>query len=178
MKGFESINEQQYVCVLFDLMLYRITDLQAKAFGLLVNYFTRKRIIINCLASTQILESNKSTHILNEIKQSHLQLKKQFSEINFWLPKHIGSGITCKEQVTALFEKLTKFCVLKEPKDNNEPQQEDSETDSPKRLDPTKLTRKTSVFDKEKLIKEKKNKLEEFMLFDIDKNNATPHKEN
>lgn len=68
---------------------------------------------------------------------------------------------------------------MKEPKDNNEPQQEDSETESPKRLDPTKLlAKKTSVFDKEKLNKEKKNKLEEFMLFDIDKNNATPHKEN
>lgn len=26
-KGYESINEQQYVCVLFDLLLYRFTEL-------------------------------------------------------------------------------------------------------------------------------------------------------
>jgi hypothetical protein len=64
------------VCVLFDLMLYRYTDLQAKAFAMLVNYFTRKRIMIECLSSTQILESSKSTYILNEIKKSHMALKK------------------------------------------------------------------------------------------------------
>lgn len=32
--------------------------------------------------------------------------------------------------------------------------------------------------EKEKLAKEKKSKLEEFMLFDIDKINATPNREN
>lgn len=26
-KGYESVNESQYVCVLFDLLLYRYTDL-------------------------------------------------------------------------------------------------------------------------------------------------------
>lgn len=61
MKGYEAFNEQQYVCVLFDLMLYRYTELQSKAFAMLVNYFTRKRIMIECLNSTQILESSKST---------------------------------------------------------------------------------------------------------------------
>ena len=32
--------------------------------------------------------------------------------------------------------------------------------------------------DREKALKERKNKIEEFMLFDIDKNNASPNKEN
>jgi hypothetical protein len=51
-KGYESINEQQYVCILFDLLLYRYTELQAKVFNMLVNYFTRKRIMMECLTST------------------------------------------------------------------------------------------------------------------------------
>ena len=48
-KGYEAVNEQQYVCVLFDLLLYRYTDLQMKAFQMLVNYFIRNRIMIECL---------------------------------------------------------------------------------------------------------------------------------
>jgi len=67
--------------VLFDLLLYRYTELQSKAFAMLVNYFTRKRIMIETLNSTQILESSKSIQTMNEIKKAHAALKKQFSEI-------------------------------------------------------------------------------------------------
>jgi len=102
------------VCVLFDLMMYRYTELQSKAFAMLVNYFTRKRIMIECLSSTQILESSKSIQTMNEIKKAHQQLKKLFSEISFWLQKHNISGTEAKEQVTRIFEQLTKFCVLTE----------------------------------------------------------------
>lgn len=75
-KGYEAVNEQQYVCVLFDLLLYRHTDLQMKAFQMLVNYFIRNRIMIECLTQTQILESSNSVKTLSEIKASHKALKE------------------------------------------------------------------------------------------------------
>jgi hypothetical protein len=160
-------------------MLYRFTDVQAKAFAMLVNYFTRKRIMIECLSSTQILESSKSTQILNEIKKSHVALKKQYSEIQFWLMKHNATGNQAKNEVTAIFEKLTKFCVLVEPAVDNHIVDSERGDVSITRYETSKMSFKNrSQFEKEKTAKEKKNKIEEFMLFDIDKNNATPNKEN
>jgi hypothetical protein len=66
-----------------------------------------------------------------------------------------------------------------------EPAADDQAVDSDKgdasftRIETSKLSLKNkSVMEREKSAKEKKNKIEEFMLFDIDKYNATPNKEN
>lgn len=53
--------------------------------------------MIETLSSTQILESSKSIQTMNEIKKAHINLKKQFGEISFWLQKHNGQGIEAKE---------------------------------------------------------------------------------
>lgn len=53
---------------------------------------------------------------MNEIKKSHLILKDHHKEIKSWLTKHNAVGKQCKEEVSAIFEKLTKFCVLVEAK--------------------------------------------------------------
>lgn len=63
----------------------------------------------------------------------------------------------------------------------DDPQQE-SELEASYTKEVSKISLNTekrrNIVDKEKAMKEKKNKVEEFMLFDIDKNNATPNKEN
>lgn len=52
---------------------------------MLVNYFIRNRIMIECLTQTQILESSNSVKTLSEIKASHKALKKHQVDISFWL---------------------------------------------------------------------------------------------
>jgi hypothetical protein len=93
--------------------------------------------------------------------------------------KNNTAGTQAKEEVTAIFEKLTKFCVLVEPAADAQAVDSDTGENSFRRYETSKLSLKNkSVIERDKAIKEKKNKIEEFMLFDIDKNNATPNKEN
>lgn len=48
-KNFESNNGDVYVCMLFDLMLYRYPELVKKVFKLLIMYFTRQRTVLEGL---------------------------------------------------------------------------------------------------------------------------------
>lgn len=75
-KGFEKVSENEYICILFDLMLYRYPELTKRVFALLVSYFTRKRTLIEGLAQQHILESQKSVKAMNEIRKKHLELKE------------------------------------------------------------------------------------------------------
>jgi hypothetical protein len=49
MKNFESRNTDVYICVLFDLLLYKYPVLSKGVFELLVRLFARKRIILESL---------------------------------------------------------------------------------------------------------------------------------
>ena len=49
-KGFESMKESQYVCILFDLLLYRYPELSRRVYSLLVKYFLRKRSSVEALS--------------------------------------------------------------------------------------------------------------------------------
>lgn len=92
-------------------MLYRYSGLTQRVFSLLSNYFNRKRILIENLYLTQILESSKSIKIMNTIKTLHVQLKKQQGEMQFWLQKHNPNGLAAKVEVSKIFEQLAAFCV-------------------------------------------------------------------
>lgn len=59
-KGFESQDESNYLCTLFDLLLYRYPLLTQKVFELLSYYFLRTRTIMTSLCNVQVLESTKS----------------------------------------------------------------------------------------------------------------------
>jgi hypothetical protein len=48
-KNFESENEEAYICVLFDLLLYKYPALANRVFELMVRLFTRKRTLIENL---------------------------------------------------------------------------------------------------------------------------------
>lgn len=50
-ENFERDNKDFYICVLFDLMLYKNTELSKKVFELLVRLFCRKRILLENLQS-------------------------------------------------------------------------------------------------------------------------------
>ena len=64
-KGFESQDEGSYICILFDLLLYRYPTLAKSVFELLSIYFLRTRTITSGLLNVQILESSKSISTLN-----------------------------------------------------------------------------------------------------------------
>ena len=47
--NFEADNQESYICVLFDLLLYKYSSLASCVFELLVKLFTRKRILLENL---------------------------------------------------------------------------------------------------------------------------------
>ena len=51
MKGFESEIGDIYICVLFDLMLYKYPELNMTAFDLLIRYFNRKATLLEGLSN-------------------------------------------------------------------------------------------------------------------------------
>jgi hypothetical protein len=51
MKGFEQEIGEVYVCILFDLMLYKFNELNYTAFELLVRFFNRKASLLECLSN-------------------------------------------------------------------------------------------------------------------------------
>lgn len=51
MKGFESEIGDIYICILFDLMLYKYQELNETAFELLIRFFNRKSSLIECLSN-------------------------------------------------------------------------------------------------------------------------------
>ena len=91
-KGFEQVNENEYICILFDLMLYRYPDLTRRVFALMVSFFTRKRTLIAGLLQSKILESSKSIQTMNKIKNLHKDLNEYQSEMQFWIMNLKSSG--------------------------------------------------------------------------------------
>lgn len=68
MKGFEQEIGEIYICILFDLMLYKYPELNQTAFELLIKFFNRKSSLLESLSNIQILESKKSIEVLNKVK--------------------------------------------------------------------------------------------------------------
>ena len=90
-RGFEN-KEGDYICVLYDLLLYRYPELTKGVYGLLVKYFLRKRICLESIANVQVLENKNSTKMLNDIKKLTQELKKLQSESSFWINKNNQYG--------------------------------------------------------------------------------------
>ena len=78
---------------------------------MIINYFTRKRILIETLCATQVLESASSIPTMNAIKESAKTLKFQMQDVSYWLLKDNSGARDIKEQIIRIFEKLTGFCV-------------------------------------------------------------------
>ena len=108
-KGFEN-KEGDYICVLYDLLLYQYPELTKGVYGLLVKYFLRKRICLESIANVQVLENKNSTKMLNDIKKLTQELKKLQSESSFWINKNNQYGKDQKERVTTIFSELERLC--------------------------------------------------------------------
>ena len=127
-KGFESISEkmeQQYVCILFDLLLYRYPELSRRVYSLLVRYFLRLRCNVEALAKVQLLESKASIATLEKVKQNHYELTKLKNETSLWItaPQNNQYGTESKKQVTKIFKEFADLCVIEDedaPEDDQE----------------------------------------------------------
>ena len=58
--NFEADDQDAYICVLFDLLLYKYPSLAKGVFELLVRLFTRKRTLLESLMGIQILRGFSS----------------------------------------------------------------------------------------------------------------------
>ena len=67
MKGFEQEIGEIYICILFDLLLYKYNELNYTAFELLIRFFNRKASMLECISNIQILENKKSIDILKKV---------------------------------------------------------------------------------------------------------------
>lgn len=85
MKGFEFEIGEIYICILFDLMLYKYNELNYTAFELLIRFFNRKASLLECLSNIQILENKKSIDILNKVKVFTTQLRIYMSEADMFM---------------------------------------------------------------------------------------------
>lgn len=117
-KGFENQDENNYICILFDLLLYRYPHLQNKVVELLSIYFLRTRTIVTSLQNVQILESSKSIHTLDLIKEYQSKLKQLQEETSFWLGKSNDYGTNKKKEAIAIFSHLEQLCEQKSRSDS------------------------------------------------------------
>ena len=75
-----------------------------------------------------------------------------------------------------ILDKLAKFCIEKDSSAITELDSEFQQQEASKSQ--TTVTRLKTGVDRKQLYAKKRNKIEEFFIFDIDKDNALPNKEN
>ena len=78
--NFESENQDAYICVLFDLLLYKYPVLAKGVFELLVRLFTRKRTLLENLMQIQMLENPRSIQVLSKVTEYHRELRKYIDD--------------------------------------------------------------------------------------------------
>ena len=113
-KGFEAEDSNQYICILFDLLLYRYPELSKRVYGLIMNFFLRKRIMIQALSNIQVLESNESRDTLREVKRCHAELNKLKNDTKLWLMSENDYGTESKQKVTQIFATFEKLCIIED----------------------------------------------------------------
>lgn len=85
--NFEADNQDAYICVLFDLLLYKYPGLAKGIFELLVRLFTRKRTLLETLMQIQMLENPKSIWVLSKVKKYSAELRALIEDADQWLNK-------------------------------------------------------------------------------------------
>lgn len=109
-KNFESYKSDEYVCMLFDLMLYRYPDLVKRVFQLLIMYFTRQRTVLEGLVSIQLLEGAHGQKILTSIREESKVLQEHKLHWNYWLEKNNDAGNLVRDTVQQSFAMLAGYC--------------------------------------------------------------------
>lgn len=81
---FDSFPQTTYVCILMDLLAYNYTNLNNKAFDLLVKFFNQRAMCIDLLKQVQLLEQPESIKILKKVTKISIELKNFIEVINQW----------------------------------------------------------------------------------------------
>ena len=108
--NFEAEDQDAYICVLFDLLLYKYPSLAKGVFELMVRLFTRKRTLLENLMGIQMLENPRSIWILGKVKKYSTELKKLIEDAEHWLNKTNKQSKNIKFRVTQIFRFFTQIC--------------------------------------------------------------------
>lgn len=108
--NFEAEDQDAYICVLFDLLLYKYPSLAKVVFELLVRLFTRKRTLLGSLMNIQMLENPRSIWILGKVKKYTTELKKLIEDAEHWLNKTNKQSKNIKYRATQIFKFFTQIC--------------------------------------------------------------------
>lgn len=125
--NFESHNQEAYICVLFDLLLYKYPSLSKGVFELLVRLFTRKRTILENLQSIQMLENPRSIQVLNNIKDYQAQIKKYIFDCEIWINKSTAQSRQVIQKVIHIFGYFSTICQERTRKQMNQAEEEQEE---------------------------------------------------
>lgn len=108
--NFEADGQDAYICVLFDLLLYKYPLLAKGVFELLVRLFTRKRTLLETLLQIQMLENPKSIQVLGKVKTYHAELRRLIEDADQWLNKSNSQSKRAKRRVTEIFTFYAQIC--------------------------------------------------------------------
>lgn len=108
--NFEADDQDAYICVLFDLLLYKYPSLAKGVFELLVRLFTRKRTLLESLMNIQMLENPRSIWILGKVKKYSTEMKKLIEDAEHWLNKTNKQSKNIKYRATQIFKFFTQIC--------------------------------------------------------------------
>jgi len=108
--NFEADGQDAYICVLFDLLLYKYPLLAKGVFELLVRLFTRKRTLLETLLQIQMLENPRSIQVLGKVKTYHAELRRLIEDADQWLNKSNSQSKKAKRRVTQIFSFYAQIC--------------------------------------------------------------------
>ena len=118
--NFESEGRDAYICVLFDLLLYKYPELAKGVFELLVRLFTRKRTLLENLMRIQMLENPNSVKVLSKVKKFYSELMRFKQDADQWLNKTNKNSNKAKYEVTRIFKYFTESCEEEAKKSEDE----------------------------------------------------------
>ena len=109
---FDAFPQTTYVCILMDLLAYEHTELNNKAFELLMKFFNQRHILLHLLKQVQLLEKPESIKVLKKVTKVNGELTTFIELINQWVDEENQSSkniidiatelIHCKEGVDYL----------------------------------------------------------------------------
>ena len=104
---FDAFPQGTYVCILMDLLAYDYTNLNNKAFELLMIFFNQRYCLVELLKQIQLLEKADSIKILKKVTNISLDLKTFIEVINQWIDED-------NESSKNIFDVSTKLITTKE----------------------------------------------------------------
>jgi len=119
-----------YICVLFDLLLYKYPSLAKGVFELLVKLFTRKQTLLENLQKIQMLENPRSIRVLSQVQKFYHEIKVSIEDADLWLNSSNSLSKKQKKKISQIFLFFAHLCT--ESSILNDDDDEDDEEDKDK----------------------------------------------